>query len=381
MTETSRAPARPSLPAVTSLRWLCAFYVFLFHFQNRAPFDVPPSIASVLTHGAVGMTFFFVLSGFILTYVYFESPRYSPGSYLRARFARIYPAYAITVTLAFLLVGYQLDGEKAVVNLIANVFVVQGWFFQLFPYGINGGTWSLSVEAFFYLLFPLLLPLIGGRSERQLFVCLAMFWAATWIPGHVNSLFSPDQWSAFYSSPVYRLPEFIIGMCLGVLYIRGKFSLLRLPWIVILGSQTLLFWCLAWQSGAAFLTLNWIAVPVFAILIYTCALRPHLPVLSAAWLVMLGEISYGFYLFQFIPFHFLVQYVNRVPRGERLSTAVLFLICIGATITISAASYFLVEKPLRVRLSGRARTLDLSTGAQVGREHELTLRPADPRRV
>jgi peptidoglycan/LPS O-acetylase OafA/YrhL len=382
MTETSCAPARPPLPAVTSLRWFCAFYVFLFHFQNRAPFAVPPSIANALAQGAVGMAFFFVLSGFILTYVYFESSRYSLASYLRARFARIYPAYAITVALAFLVVGYGLDGEKAVVNVLANIFVLQGWFFQLFPFGINGGTWSLSVEILFYLLFPLLLPLIGRRSDKQLLIWLAAFWLATWIPGYVNTLFSPDQWPAFYSSPIYRLPEFIIGMCLGVLYLRGYFSRFRSPWIVILGSQAILFCCLSWQSGTAFLTLNWIAVPTFGILIYACALHPHVTVLAARWLVILGEISYGFYLYQFIPFHFLVQYANRTPAGERLSTPVLFLICIGATIAISAASYFLVEKPVRSRLSGRPRTLDLSSAEQVRHgERQLTLRPADPRQT
>lgn len=86
------------LRSFTGLRFLIALWVFLFHLQIRWPIVDRPFFVNILNQGAVGMSFFFMLSGFILSYSYQGS--LIPRSYIRARFARIYPIYIFAGLLA-----------------------------------------------------------------------------------------------------------------------------------------------------------------------------------------------------------------------------------------------------------------------------------------
>src|SRR6266853_1107259 len=90
--------ARPRLPALTSLRFFAAFHVVIFHFQAMQIFIGPAWFQKLSSIGYVGVSFFFVLSGFILVYTY--AGRDTPArDFWRARFARIYPAFAFSLLL------------------------------------------------------------------------------------------------------------------------------------------------------------------------------------------------------------------------------------------------------------------------------------------
>ncbi len=71
---------RPRLPALTSLRFLAAFHVVIFHFQAMQVFPGPPWFQKLSSIGYVGVSFFFVLSGFILVYTYAGRPIFSSRS-------------------------------------------------------------------------------------------------------------------------------------------------------------------------------------------------------------------------------------------------------------------------------------------------------------
>src|SRR5580765_4025535 len=90
--------SRPRLPALTSLRFFAAFHVFLFHIQAMGAVFGAVWFQKLSSIGYVGVSFFFVLSGFILVYTYAGKP-INAGDFWRARFARVYPAYAVALLL------------------------------------------------------------------------------------------------------------------------------------------------------------------------------------------------------------------------------------------------------------------------------------------
>ena len=169
---------RPELRALTGLRFVAAFHVLVFHalftFSRaslRMPILAPGPLRSLVSSGYVGVNLFFVLSGFVLAYAYVEDGKMttSAGRFWRARFARIYPMHLIGVLLALPLfvlgslanhvqgVAIAKEGAK---ELALSALLVQAWV-PAHVLDLNGPSWSLSVEAFFYALFPLLVRLFG----------------------------------------------------------------------------------------------------------------------------------------------------------------------------------------------------------------------------
>ena len=132
-----------------------------------------------------GVSIFFVLSGFILTYVYPELPNAQAAvRFLRARVARIWPGYVATTIIAVLLYPahiFGLDWITRVARSLVNLAMLQSWWpAGPFFYSINGPSWSISTEFAFYCAFPFLiyrfrkrLPLtllsaLPSRPERSL---------------------------------------------------------------------------------------------------------------------------------------------------------------------------------------------------------------------
>src|SRR5262245_3879603 len=139
------------LPSLTGLRFGAAFLVFGLHIVGIALFAPGPGRAVmgyVFGAGQTAVSFFFVLSGFVLTWS--SRPDDTATRFWRRRLARIYPSHLATMIVAaawFVAIGY---GTRAP-TLLANAFLVQAW--SASPdvyYSLNGVSWSLSCVAFFY---------------------------------------------------------------------------------------------------------------------------------------------------------------------------------------------------------------------------------------
>jgi peptidoglycan/LPS O-acetylase OafA/YrhL len=279
--------------------------VALFHTGLGRMGQGSPLVVRFLHSGYTGVTFFFVLSGFILAYNYPTIP--SAKSFWIARFARVYPVYVLSIVLAVLMHGMH-GLQQPVLSLVMTVGLLQAWWLPLFQV-INPAAWTLSVEAFFYAVLPFVLPWMRRLTWRTFAALQAGYLVVVISPLLLNAAHRPDaaQAVAGYlesSVPLFRLNPFLVGVFLGLqwnaLFVTGRISPLRTRrrlWagLGIVGSLALL----ETAPGVLFTPLR------TALLSYTFALvivglaESRLRLLTSHGAQVAGEISYGFYILQF----------------------------------------------------------------------------------
>lgn len=215
-------PTRRSLILpLTGIRFFAALAVFLFHygagFGDR--FGVPGYVSRFLHHGYLGVSLFFVLSGFVLTHTYGRglNSKRSIAEFYVARLARIYPVYLLALVVALPTLERSLDLGR----VFAVLLMVQSWGPATSYYGYAWvmQAWTLSIELFFYLVFPALIILLNRMTRRVLFlttggiaVLIVVFATPTISPGAMLGL--PVAAQALIPLPLIRLLEFGYGMLL-----------------------------------------------------------------------------------------------------------------------------------------------------------------------
>lgn len=216
-----------TLPSLTGLRWATAMLIFGHHLMAVNYFGGTAGVAwgVLFEAGKTGVTLFFILSGFVLAWGY--KPRQSARSFWWHRVARIYPLHLVGVALALvaaltLVPEIRTDGAAP---LAANIFLVNGWVPDWWQAG-NPASWSLVCEAFFYLSFPFLIrPLVRASNRALTTVVVASLVLVALAPQ--IAAFAPGVLSSA-STPLLRLPEFVIGMTLALLMKRGEWMPPRL---------------------------------------------------------------------------------------------------------------------------------------------------------
>ncbi len=298
--ELRRVLRRPLNP-LTSVRFFAAFYVLLYHFASRpaAEHGAPAAVCTFLANGWIGVAFFFLLSGFILTYSY-TGQIGSTGDRRRfweARFARMYPVYLLSLIANWPFRGSMTTGTHAAVLVALQAwnpwksYLAQAW---------NFPAWTLSVEAFFYLCFPAALPLCARLSRRwQSALAVALFAIIVFCHTPIRPEDLSPAWSAalgWLPIPVVRLPEFLLGVLLAQRFMQGaaKSNDWRIAGYLLAAVAVL--------STVRGEWLSLVVVP-FSGLLYELASqsasRSWFRWLSARWLIFLGGASYSIYLLQF----------------------------------------------------------------------------------
>jgi peptidoglycan/LPS O-acetylase OafA/YrhL len=368
---------RPRLPALTSLRFFAALHVVFFHFLAFKIVSSGGWLGQISSIGYVGVSFFFVLSGFILVYTY-AGRETQARDFWRARFARIYPAFAFSLLLTgpfFFFATLMLNVPffawfsthlKLVVMLVP--FLLQAWV-PLAALAWNSVAWSLSDEAFFYLLFPFLkkrflrisLPGLSGLALACWAVSLAMSW--TYVlrnPDHLQVI-DADVLNAFWLNavkfhPFARLPEFLLGMACGAMFVKFRRTAgsrgdgkLALP--LVLAGLAIAATVAHFSARIPYTVLHTsLLAPAFAAIIFGFALQPRWgALLNWKPLVFLGDASYSLYLlhsFFLGPFFFTR---TGVPRHRGVGWYFLyFVLALG----ISGLVYRFIEEPSRRKLRG-----------------------------
>jgi peptidoglycan/LPS O-acetylase OafA/YrhL len=349
-----------TLPALTGLRFFAALHVILFHFA--APLMGPGSgvVGRIIGRGYVGVGLFFVLSGFVLAYVYEEVRNVS--YFWQARFARVYPthllALALYVPFAVATAAHANTWRLTAESGVACVLLLQSWY-PWVSYCWNPPAWSLSAEAVFYAVFPWLRSRV--QSVRALLPALLATWLIALVPPLVYLRLDPDRthgvidlahnhWFDFvHMFPLFRLPQFVFGVLLGVGFLRHRWKLNPrlgpaltaagiLSTTVVLGASVTIPVIL--QEG--------LLLPAFGMTLFGLALGggPIAWLLSRRPLVMLGEASYALYILQ-MPVAMYVQSVARRLSGRDLLTTPVAAVAVVAMVVASLVTHKRFELPAR----------------------------------
>lgn len=368
MTDTARAamptPGNGRLESLTGIRFFAASAVLLVHLQFLwSNSHVIAHMNEISRQGASGVSLFFILSGFVMAWSH--RPDDTPRAFYRRRVARIVPAYLVALVLFVPVDAYagRLTGASVGRGLF-NITLLQAWIPS--PGWFSGGNpvgWSLSAEALFYAVFPVLARVVAALSMRHRRMLLVALLSAAII---VPLLIAPSHaatthqlgWSywAVYISPVTRLLEFAIGITAGTLLRDGART--RVP----LWAAALLAVVAYLAAGQAPVYASYVAVTVvpFALLIVVAAetdMSGRRSFLRHRAVVKLGEWSYAFYLVHALLVRALGVYVDGHDEGLATRGALGVLVVLVSW-GLAAALYRFVERPMERRLRKPRSTAD-----------------------
>ncbi|MFE0700433.1 acyltransferase family protein [Streptomyces sp. NPDC058872] len=346
-------PAR--LDSLTSLRFFAAFAVFAHHFTGlggKTGYGRAPSIFPYSEMGAHGVTFFFVLSGFLLTWVY--KPHEHPIAFYWRRVARIWPATLVAAVLAYYVFYERAHVAVEWKSFIASIFLVQNWLPGASPtLPGNPVTWTLSVEILFYALFPLLARYVV-RMRTPLLVTLTVLgligmWAVNW---WAFETFDPSASRWIMRHPVVYLPQFLLGMTVALLIRRGMRVPLRpfVPLALLAVYVYGYFQLRARLSDAYDAQLEYTLRPTLAVIAALVIIAfvqreiaGHRGLLNAKPLILLGVWSYSFYLLHHAVSRYATYEWGRIPDKD---SALFSMLGMGLVIlAMSWALYRFVEEP------------------------------------
>ena len=348
-----RGSGRSRLDSLTGLRFLAALVVFALHVVVFFPALAYHAVLRLVVQGGTGVSFFFVLSGFVLTWSHREGD--TASSFLRRRVARIFPShFVVWAATGILLAGVAAFPRRAAV--VASLFLVSPWVPNVpFVETMNVPAWSLGCEVFFYALFPLLLPRLVRLNPTQrraaigalvLFMLLLAFVASP-------AAYPTKRYWALYFFPPSRLPEFVIGMLLALEVSAKTWPRVRLGWAAAFAALGYLAagW-VPWPYSIAVVTV----VP-FSVLIAAAAQRDsnraqseRRDPLASSVLVRLGVWSYAFYL---VHWPLLVAVAHLFPgrhtgiRSFELAAGTFVVVLVAAGLL-----HTIVERPMERILRG-----------------------------
>lgn len=362
--------ANQRLDALTSLRFFAAAMIVVHHSGGLFGLSNDPYQPFLWEQG---VSFFFVLSGFILAYVYPKLETWLDIMvFWRARIARIWPTLVASFILAYWLLSLSWNNKIG----ISNLLMVNAWIpFPTYFFSYNSPSWSISAEFFFYLAFPVLIYqwdktwqvklLVSGAIVVLLIVVSSLLQLP---PSYSSMNDGVTRFALLYIHPVSRIFEFTFGIFV-VFYWRKKVgnvqwskscaSLYEIGVILLAGASLHFIPLWAKWVGKTWLGLSvteWLygsgSMFSFGLLIYVIAMgRGRIAVwLSHPMLVLLGEISFSLYLLHQILLRYYQINIKDFPRlPDVLALAIFWAIILLASYLIWA----LIEMPGRQFILGR----------------------------
>jgi peptidoglycan/LPS O-acetylase OafA/YrhL len=307
-----RKPDR--LNGLTGLRTFAAINIVFFHFSNPNWFG---PLAPVVNAGYASVSFFILLSGFVLAYNYAGRARdgaLDKGRFWEARFTRLYPIYLLSLLLSWRVVPAEYAAHTQPMfwtGMVLSPLLLQGWIPSIATF-LNTPAWTMSAESAFYIAFPWLAK--GKRPERiaSYLPWMAVVWLLGMVPGALYIAFNPDglqtldRWSygpwlqVLKYTPLPHLASFVFGVMMAnldeLVPRRGKLRLL-----LGVSGFAATFGLLSLGPRVPYaLAHDGLLMPLFGCIILGLAgENPLARALGSPPLVFVGEASYCLYLLHF----------------------------------------------------------------------------------
>ncbi len=339
---------------LTSLRFVFALMVFLSHMSflvsdNNLAFK--ELYFRFFYEGYIGVGFFFMLSGFILSYTYKNallSENVSNKEFYFKRLARIYPLHITTllISIPIYLIEVGINTPIFTKQYLSNIFLLQSFGTdRSYFFSGNALSWSISNELFFYILFPfIILSFFHYRHFTRILLFVGCVIIILMIPQTKGGV---DEHSFFYINPLTRLVDFALGIFLYDVYLFFKnkriehyASLLEILSVITI--IIFIYFNPEMPQATRYSCYYWL--PIF-FLIFSFSFQKGIIsiLLSKNWFVILGEISFSFYMFHQLVIRYYTQL--NIDFFEIQNPFFSMLIVFFASLGISYLSYYLIEKP------------------------------------
>jgi peptidoglycan/LPS O-acetylase OafA/YrhL len=355
------------IPALTGIRAVSVYFIFFKHL-NFFSSENQPNLHLFVNQFYTFLTFFFVLSGFLIYYKYSEISTLNKTklyNYFINRISRVFPILIILISITFLLGYYHglYSGNEAVKLYLLNISLLKGFSSDYLLTGI-GPSWSMSVEELFYLLSPLIFLYTKKISSLAKFILL--FYLAGLLITYIFSL-SPyrgyfnDNFFMFNYTFFGRVFEFGCGIFLAML-VKGKIKspfniptgkIILYTGLIIVIASVITLYLIAKNYHVMHATdtipgiiINNILMPVGIVLIfYSLIYQKSLlqSFLSSKLMVELGNATYSFYLLHTT---FVLSYIFKF-----ISTNI--FVAFIVMVIVSYIFHKLVEQPLAVLLRNK----------------------------
>lgn len=373
------AAARPEIPALTGLRFVAAFLVVLAHTDHFFAALQPAWLDYAWRIGAnLGMSTFFVLSGFVIHYNYGQAivAKGAPAirSFLVARFARLYPLYLLTLLIAVLLSPSILREEAfRQVWCWRYLTMTQDWTPTLIDGKLLatlyiGSAWSISAEAGLYIFYLLAAASVNGLQSVRvtLFAIMTLSIAGFGFVGGyaagfwLNELPLQDWW--FGLSPLGRLPEFFLGALMAQLFLVSAkpnvFAERFVRWVGLFGATWIVALFLACYEYPNLQVAFGFAPGTAATIYFLARYRSRATALLDGPIALaLGDASYSIYMLHGIAIAYVMRQSQHLSPWPRIAMAW------ALTLLVSVFIYRYFEAPAR---SFIRRSAARAAGAKAG---------------
>ncbi|NIF05499.1 acyltransferase [Chryseobacterium sp. Tr-659] len=326
---------------ITFTRFLAAMAIVISHFNKDLFLYKINYISTIFLKANVGVSYFFILSGFIMIVAYHQKDKIKYLDYYKNRFARIYPLYVLGLLL-YLVTRYL---NFSVYDCFLYLFGLQSWLPGKAMI-LNFPGWSISVEFLFYLLFPVLYNYFYSKGNKSIWVVTIIIWIVTQVFSNLyeNSSYykgpHTESHEFLFYFPLMHINEFLVGNLAGMFFIKNhKQQNYDIPVVIIfiLILLLLIFVPLLYHNGL----MGILFIPLMILISRNNGVLTR--IFSWKPLEYLGEASYAVYIT-----HIPVLYILReILKKYQIGIDTIFWIYIVVLIGISMFFYQCIEKPLR----------------------------------
>lgn len=332
-------------PALTGYRAIAAWMIFVYHFTPFANPKYPNWIKQIIWEFHIGVDMFFVLSGFLITYRYFNDYPIHFKKYMVNRIARIYPMYFLVTAAVFLVWFFQKrtwNSEKTI-EAILSFTMTKAMFAKYSLSGIPQG-WTLTLEELFYLTAPLYFILIRKKTWWLFVLPVLIFIFGT----SLKTMFAGIENAGGFMQKnisVYII-EFFAGIALALFIMRKKlttkFPVATYGGLFFIGVYLIGMHYLREPLGlkrniGTFISMAYLSILGIAPLLWGLINEKTLirSFLGSKYMVLLGKASYIFYL---IHKGFLPIWINDYISDNKLVIFILLNV-------ISVILFLYIEEP------------------------------------